>query len=174
MIPDWNASFEKGQVEKFSVVNMKLWSKYKICPIWCTRIWKGKKEENYHLLSLSLARRVLRCFTSMMPCNPYTSPTRGKDYHSGFLVEEMDSEFNSLPEAIHLVTCVVSKVTRTLPSAMVKTEKYSCKGEVQKRKRTWLGKIDCLWRYLTKRIEQLLNLLLREWLGKIHNPNNTA
>lgn len=41
-----------------------------------------------------------------------------------------------LPKVIHLVTSVVSKATITFQSAMVKMEKYSGKGEVQKRKKT--------------------------------------
>lgn len=72
----------------------------------------------------------------MMTCNSYTNPMAGEDYHSDFLVEEMDSGFNSMPETIHLVTSVVSKATVIFQSAMVKMEKYSSKGEVQRRKKT--------------------------------------
>lgn len=49
-------------------------------------------------------------------------------------------EFNNLPEAIHLVTSVVSKATITSQSVIVKIEKYSSNGEVKKRKRRWLEK----------------------------------
>lgn len=45
-------------------------------------------------------------------------------------------EFNNLPEAIHLVTSVVSKAPITFQSVIVKIEKYSSNEEVKKRKRT--------------------------------------
>ena len=97
-------------------------------------------------------------------------------------MEEMGSEFNNLPEAIDLVmaqklselwSLLVSKATLFFlicNSENGKMNELGRKVVVEKKRKTWLGKRDFLCRYLTKKIKQFFNFVLREWLEIIQNP----